>query len=67
VSTRLLSEQEITECTGARLGGSVTAGTTHDAPANKHKAAYEVQLDGSWIEVDYETYERVREIQDSCA
>jgi hypothetical protein len=49
---RALSESEITECTGARTSSA---------------DVYEVQLEGEWIRVDRPSYERVREIQDSCA
>jgi len=54
---RTLKEEQIIECTGARI---------EDGGAANHKA-YQVQLDGAWINVDHETYERVRQIQDSCA
>lgn len=52
-----LKEEQIIECTGARIA---------EDGAPDHKT-YQVQLDGAWITVNFDTYERVREIQDSCA
>jgi hypothetical protein len=56
-SQRTLSEQEITDCTGARV----------DTSSGEQDKRYQVQLDGMWIDVDFDAYERVRQIQDSCA
>ncbi len=60
-ANRTLSESEIIECTGARIA----QGGNADRP--KDGSGYEVQLDGMWIAVDFASYERVRQIQDSCA
>lgn len=54
---RTLKEDEIIACTGARVGDDGAAGHKH----------YQVQFDGAWIDVDFDVYERVRAIQDSCA
>ncbi|MET0285952.1 MAG: hypothetical protein ABW352_15830 [Polyangiales bacterium] len=51
----VLKENEIIACTGARV-----------ADEGGHER-YQVQFDGAWIEVEHAIYERVRQIQDSCA
>ena len=56
---RTLQENEIIACTGARVTG--------EPKGSKDSGRYEVQLDSQWIEVDHDSYERVRQIQDSCA
>jgi hypothetical protein len=55
--SRTFKEDEIIACTGARIADDGKAG-------NKH---YQVQFDGAWFDVEHEVYERVRQIQDSCA
>jgi len=66
---RVLSEEEIKQSTGARNASASGADRTSGASegATRAEGGYEVQLDGQWIGVDYESYERVRAIQDSCA
>jgi hypothetical protein len=59
IRKRALSDEEITASTGARVASESHGG--------EHGAHYEVQLEGTWIEVDHHSYERVRAIQDSCA
>jgi hypothetical protein len=54
---RTLKEDEIIACTGARIAAD-------SKPGHKH---YQVQYDGAWIDVEHDIYERVRQIQDSCA
>jgi hypothetical protein len=54
---RTLKEDEIIACTGARVAEDGAAQAKH----------YQVQFDGAWIDVDFDIYERVRQIQDSCA
>ena len=56
---RTLQENEIIACTGARVAGQPQGASD--------TGRYEVQLDSQWIEVDHDSYERVRQIQDSCA
>ena len=56
---RELREDEIIACTGARVASEPQGA---GAPGR-----YEVQLDGAWVEVEHANYERVRQIQDSCA
>jgi hypothetical protein len=57
-----LKEEQIIACTGARI-----ADEGQRDGASQDGKGYQVQFDGAWINVDYETYERVRQIQDSCA
>jgi hypothetical protein len=59
--TRVLSDEEIKQSTGAR------AASERASSSSKGDGQYEVQLDGAWVAVDFESYERVRQIQDSCA
>ncbi|HEX5657332.1 MAG TPA: hypothetical protein VFX59_09055 [Polyangiales bacterium] len=55
--TRTFKEDEIIACTGARIAGDGEAEDPH----------YQVQFDGAWVDVNPDVYERVRQIQDSCA
>jgi hypothetical protein len=49
-----LKEEDIIACTGARIPEGAAE-------------VYQVQFDGAWVDVPRDIYERVREIQDSCA
>ncbi len=51
--SRHLKEEQIIDCTGARVA--------------EDGKRYQVQYDGAWIDVEHDIYERVRQIQDSCA
>lgn len=60
---RALKDEQIIACTGARIAEE----QQRAANAQGDGKTYQVQFDGAWINVDYDTYERVRQIQDSCA
>jgi hypothetical protein len=66
---RPLTEDEITQSTGARIAGAQQAGAddSRASASDTRDPVYQVQLEGEWIEVDHASYERVRAIQDSCA
>ena len=56
---RTLQDDEIIACTGARVAT--------EPQGSQDTGRYEVQLESQWVEVDHASYERVRQIQDSCA